>query len=299
MQNNTQKQLLCALTALMAGPAGADIFLPYGQDFFTPTDGRNVGGSITLDYSTKYTSRGLAMKNSHTDHVISPEVTGFYRLTEKGVLAMGASYEWLPSKGLRHRRHNTPICDELSLLVQYAHYFNERTVLAGGYQLIHGGLPGHFNPHVRSGHRDFPLFDSTRPEEHSLVVDFHHKFSGRAEGFFWHTRAQYSFRWVTGWWFYNTLGYRHKLTEDCELVATASWTASLDYFDRHHMNTNGTQGWVLGLAMPIHLTRHMQLEPHISCIIAGNGANAAHDRWHGDLYRNGTVVAGAALRWNF
>lgn len=308
--------------------ASADVYVPYGTSGFrmdpevrvpavsktgdskcayVPCIGSEMGrkqvgvftGRVGMGYDSKYVSRSLAVQDSaSSDNAVYFEGCGQYTLSSKDALVGALRFDWLAGKGIDHYNSRHPLCDEGSALLEWAHYSSPQSVWAIGYQFVHGGLPGRLNYHISGSRQEFPFFDSHRPEEHSFVFDWHHDFSKGGEGFFWDTRVQYSFRWVSGWWFHNTLGYRYTLSEHTSLVATATWTASMNYFNRHTANSNGTQGYELSLSLPYKVGRSVTVTPYISTVFIGNGAQAANSRQH-DMYRDFTFVAGAGVQYSF
>ncbi len=292
---------LIALTgaaALFAGLAQADLTLPFASPEFAGTSKGALTGNAGVDYSSKYISRGIALTDSETDHSVLFSAVGQYGLSDKNSIVGGASFNWLASKGLDHYDGHG-LCDELSAVVEYAHRFSKRTVLAGGYQFVHGGLPGRLNYHSNSAaNRDIPFFDSSRPEEHSLVLDFHHEFAKGLEGFFWDSRVQYSFRWVEGFWFANTFGYKHELNDKTDVIVSATWNASMNYFDSHTGSANGTQGYSLNISAPTMVNERLRVTPHAGMYFIGNGAEAAN-RYGVDTCRDFTFVVGVGASYVF
>ncbi len=289
---------LCAAAALLAGMAQADIIVPFGAPEFSGKQAKAFSGSVGVGYDTKYISRGMALQESDSDHVIPMELLAQYKLNDQNAIIGGISYtrfitnNWTLS-------NPAYMSDEGTGLIEFAHHFTKNTVVAAGYQFVHGGIPGSFNYHGNGDVRDFPMFDSNRSEEHSFVVDFHHDFGKGLEGLFWDTRVQYAFRWTDGWWFTNTLGYKHELTKKADLVVSATWHSSYHYFDSHTANTNGTQGYSFQLSVPTMVTEHVRITPHVGLNLIGNGAEAANDRAGADIYRDVTFVAGVGASYVF
>lgn len=290
---------MCA-AAICAGQAGADLFIPLGSPEFAIKTAGAFHGDIGLGYDTKYISRGLAVSDSaSSDNSVSFQGMGQYTLSDYSAIVGGLRYDWLAGKGFHHYEDGHLLCDEGTALLQYAGRLESGSIFALGYQFVHGGLPGRTNYHNNDGEtRDFPFFDSSRPEEHSVVLDFHHEFSKCFNGFYWNSRVQYAFRWVEGWWFINTLGCRRRICERASIVAEASWTASAGYYDSHTWNSNGTQGYQLSLALPYQASEHVILSPFIGAVFIGNGAQAANDR-RSDLYRDFSFVAGVSVHYQF
>ena len=284
--NNKTATIWCALAAL-SGSAAADLVcLP---EAFNPEQSREV--SLTLGYATKYVERGLALRDAETDSVFHGALSGGYALSPKSALIGGVKVDFFARKGFDHHDDSSPLCDEGTVLLQYAARASENTVWALGYQFVHGGLPGYLHSERHHGGRY--IFNSQRPEEHSIVLDVHHDFTC-LKGLFWDSRTQYSFRWEDGWYFSNTLGYEYELSKCTSAVLEVTWTATCDYFEHHHLNSNGTQGWVFSFSLPMELTENAVLTPFVSCVLAGNGADAA-----GNFYRDSTAVFGASLDFTF
>lgn len=244
-----------------------------------------------MGYVTKYTERGLALRDSETDSVFLASLTGSYKLSNNSAFIGGVKMDFFARKGFDHYDESSPLCDEGTVLLQYAARATKNTVWAFGYQFVHGGLPGYLHSERHHGGRY--IFNSQRPEEHSFVLDIHHDFA-KLKGLFWESRTQYSFRWEDGWYFSNTLGYEYELSKRLSAVLSVTWTATCDYFEHHHLNSNGTQGWVFSLSLPAEVTEKTVLTPYVSCVLAGNGAAAA-----GDFYRDSTVVFGVNASYAF
>lgn len=285
MKRNTAT-IWCALVAL-SGYAAADmVCLP---EVFDPKKPHNM--QLNLGYATKYVERGLALRDAETDSVFTGELSGAYTLGYDSAIIGGIKVDLFARKGFDHHDDSSPLCDEGTVLLQYAARASEHTVWALGYQFVHGGLPGYLHSERHHGGRY--IFNSQRPEEHSVVLDIYHDFSC-LKGLFWESRTQYSFRWEDGWYFSNTLGYEHELSERTSAVLAVTWTATCDYFEHHHLNSNGTQGWIFSLSLPTEVTEKTVLTPYVSCVLAGNGADAA-----GDFYRDSTVVFGVNASYAF
>lgn len=285
--------------AVMAGAAHADIFIPYAAPEFGWSEAGKLTGNVSVSYNTKYVSRAMAVQDSYSDNSVAFQGLGQYTLGNNNSINAGLKYDWLANKGFDHYDSHHLLCDEGTGILQFAHRFNKGTVLAAGYQFVHGGLPGRTNYHHNGSSGGWPYaFQADEPEEHSIVIDFHHEFSKGLEGFFWDSRAQYVFRWVEGWWFINTLGYKYDVCDRASIVATATWTASAGYYNVHTLNGNGTQGYQLAVAVPYKVTDHVTIRPYISTVFIGNGADVANDK-AADLYRDFTFVAGVCLQYAF
>lgn len=285
MKNNTAT-IWCFLTAL-SGAAAADLVcLPeVFNSQYAPK------GNLNLGYATKYVERGLALRDSESDSVFHGALTGGYALSHESALIGGVKVDFFVRKGFDHHDESFPLCDEGTVLLQYAARVSDNTVWAVGYQFVHGGLPGFF--HSARHHGGRYIFNSQRPEEHSVVLDVHHNFTC-LKGLFWDSRTQYSFRWEDGWYFSNTLGYEYEISRCTSAVLDVTWTATCDYFERNHLNSNGTQGWVFSFSLPMEITEKAELTPFVSCVLAGNGAEAA-----GNFYRDSTVVFGINAAYSF
>ncbi|MBQ3240242.1 MAG: hypothetical protein IJB00_03560 [Akkermansia sp.] len=283
---NRTLTIWCALAALSASAAADLVCLP---EVFNPQEKRTV--NLELGYATKYVERGLALRDAETDSVFRGALTGGYALSRDSALIGGIKVDYFARKGFDHHDESSPLCDEGSVLLQYAARSSENTAWALGYQFVHGGLPGYLHSERHHGGRY--IFNSQRPEEHSVVLDIHHDFAG-LKGLFWDSRTQYAFRWEDGWYFSNTLGYKHELSACTSAVLEVTWTATCGYFEHHHRNSNGTQGWVFSLSLPTELSEKSVFTPFVSCVLAGNGADAA-----GDFYRDHTVVFGANVAFEF
>ncbi len=276
----------CALAAF-SGSAAADLVcLP---EIYYPQKESTL--NLELGYASKYVERSLALRDSETDSVFRGALTGGYVLSRDSSIIGGVKVDLFADKGFDHYDDSSPLCDEGTVLLQYAARSSENTIWALGYQFVHGGLPGYLHSERHHGGRY--IFNSQRPEEHSVVLDIHHSFSC-LKGLFWTSRTQYSFRWEDGWYFSNTLGYEHKISERISAVLDLNWTATYDYFENHHLNSNGTQGWVFSLSLPLELSENAVLVPFVSCVLSGNGADSA-----GDFYRDRTVVFGANVAYAF
>ncbi len=293
MSNKTITTSLCAAAAMLAGIAQADIIVPFGSPEFAAEQARPYSGSVSLGYDTKYISRGMALQDSDSDHVIPVELLGQYNINSKNAIVAGLSYTRFLSNDstLKNCRYMT---DEATGIIEFAHRFTPRTTVAAGYQWVHGGIPGSFHTANPGEARDFPIFDSHRSEEHSFVLDLHQEF---CKGFFWNSRVQATFQWETGWWFINTLGYKYQLTEKTDLVATATWNACARYMDT--AQANGTQGYTLEVSAPTMVSKHVRVTPYIGLNFIGNGAEALNDRVGGDVYRDVTFIAGVGASYVF
>ena len=203
--------------------------------------------------------------------------------------------------GYREYELDNPLCDEATARVQWLHFFTPASSVAFGYEFVHGGLPGRihctdYDARLKALENGLmqhnanlalenparhPAFTSERPEEHSLVADTHHEFSGRLEGFFWTSRVRYTMQWESGWWLTQTLGYRCSLGQRAQLVLSATWDASINYFDTESANSNGTQGYTLSAQLPLQLSEHVVLTPYLRGVFAGNGARHAENKLQG------------------
>lgn len=290
---------MCALATAFAGVAGADIIVPFGAPEFGWSEAGKFSGNVSAAYESKYVSRGLAVQDSVADNTIVFQGLGQYTLSNNNSIVAGLKFDWLAGKGFNHYESDHLLCDEGTGLLQFARRFSKGTVLAGGYQFVHGGLPGRQNYHMKGDASEvIRAFCSEEPEEHSLVLDFHHEFGKGLEGFFWDSRVQYCFQWVTGWWFTNTLGYKCDINDRASVVASATWTASAGYYNGYLPNTDGTQGYQLTVAVPYKVADRVTVRPFVSTVFIGNGAEAANDRVH-DLYRDFTFVAGLGVQYTF
>ncbi len=276
----------CALAALSCSATADLTCLP---EIYNPQQNRTL--QLNLGYATKYVERGLALRDAETDSVFCGSLTGGYALSHDSALIGGIAVDFFARKGFDHHDESSPLCDEGTVLLQYATRSSKNTIWALGYQFVHGGLPGYLHSERHHGGRY--IFNSQRPEEHSVVLDIHHDFSS-LKGLFWDSRTQYSFRWEDGWYFANTLGYKYELSRHTSAVLDITWTATYDYFENKHLNSNGTQGWVFSLSLPTKISEKAVVTPFVSCVLAGNGADAA-----GDFYRDHTVVFGADVAFEF
>ncbi len=278
---------------MLAGIAQADIFVPFGAPEFAAKQDKALSGNVGLGYDTKYVSRGLALQEADTDDVVSAQLLGQYALDDKNAIVGGVSYTRFLHNGTTFRDPHV-MRDEGTGIIEFAHHFTKRTVVAAGYQFVGGGLPGSW--HQKPGtQRDFPMFDSHRGEEHSFVLDVHHEFGKGLEGLFYDGRVQAAFQWETGWWFYNTIGYKHELNEKTDLIASATWVACANYFEG--AQRNGSQGYSLNISAPTMVTEHVRVTPHVGLNFIGNGADAANK--HGDVYRDVTFTAGVGAQYVF
>ena len=321
-----------AAAAALSGMVQADIIYPMGIDGFSQNKEGALSTRISAGYSSKYMSRGLALKDSRTNNVGDFEATFRYNLRDNNAILVGGKYRWLTDNGIRHASEpdkaalkayvkdwmNNPgyreyaldetLCDEATFNVQFAHYFTERTMLAAGYEFVHGGLPGRFHAtdyeakfdavdnfianggtlnDILSAEEGSEAFNSNRAEEHSVVIDFHHQFDQELEGLFFHSKSRYVVQWESGWWFTNTLGYKFDICEDTDLIFSASWISTLGYFDSDMANANGTQSYVFSMFAPINLSESLVITPHASCSVLGNGARKGQNRIAGRHFTYG------------
>lgn len=296
-----------ALTALAAisGTASADIQLPLRSLNSGYTPNKPFSALLSTGYATKYVSRGLAFQQSGSDHVVPVEAIGAYKLNKKYALVGGLKYQWLTQNDFTH--DSTGISDEGSALLGVSRKFSDYTMASLSYQFVNGGLPGMLNIH-KGETSGFPAFEHGRAEEHSFVLDIHHDFGKGLENFFWDCRVQYTFRWMSGWWFTNTLGYKYDFNPSTSLVIAGTWNASAGYFDRNSLNANGTQGISLTVSVPFKAADRVVLTPFASTVWLGNGGMAANHRGPSDrfpwrtpskVYRNFTFVAGVGVSYSF
>lgn len=213
--------------------------------------------------------------------------------------------EWLNNPGYREYKLDESMCDEATFTVQFAHYFSERIMLAAGYEFVHGGLPGRLHAtdyeakfdavdnfitnggsygDIMGADAGSAAFNSNRAEEHSVVIDLHHEFAKGLDGLFFDSRTRYVFRWERGWWFSNTLGYRYELCDSADLIFSATWHATLGYFDSDMANCNGTQAYTFSVFAPISVTERLIITPHATCTIIGNGAKKGQNKVAGRLF---------------
>ena len=178
----------------------------------------------------------MAFQQSGSDHVVPVEAIGAYDLNKKYSILAGVKYQWLTQNDLTH--NSTGISDEATALLGVSRKFSDYTMASLGYQFVNGGLPGLMNVHLGQTSSDFPAFEHSRSEEHSFVLDIHHDFGKGLENFFWDCRVQYTFRWMSGWWFTNTLGYKYDFNPSSSLIVAGTWNASAGYFDRDSLNAN-------------------------------------------------------------
>lgn len=318
--------------AALAGLAKADITYPTGNDGFTWKKDDALSARITAGYSSKYMSRGLALKDSRTNNVGNFEAIFQYNLPGNNALLVGGQYRWLTDNGTNHATEpdkaalkayvkdwmknpgyreyalDETLCDEATFNVQFAHYFAERTMLAAGYEFVHGGLPGRFHAtdyeakfdavdnfianggtlnDILSADQGTEAFNSNRAEEHSVVIDFHHEFDQELEGLFFHSKNRYVVQWESGWWFTNTLGYKYDICDKADLIFSASWISTLGYFDAEMANGNGTQSYVFSVFAPFRLCENFVITPHASCSVLGNGARKGQNKIAGRHFTYG------------
>lgn len=296
---------VCTAALALSGTASADLYLPLRPLNSDGNPSKPFSALIGAGYSTKYVSRGLAFQKSGSDHVVPVEAVGAYSLNQKYAILGGIKYQWLTQNDLTH--DSTGISDEATALLGVSRKFSDYTMASLSYQFVNGGLPGSLNIH-KGESPSFPVFHHGHSEEHSFVLDIHHDFGKGLENFFWDCRVQYTFRWMSGWWFANTLGYKYDFNRSSSLIVAATWNASAGYFDRNSLNANGTQGISLTVAAPFKAAGRLVLTPFISTVWLGNGGMAANRRgaserfmWRtpSKIYRNFTFVAGMGLSYSF
>lgn len=306
MQHTTIAAAACTAVFSLSGMASADIQAPLRALNSTYDASRPFSALLGTGYATKYVSRGLAFQQSGSDHVVPAEAMGSYDLNKKHSILAGIKYQWLTQNGLDH--DSTDICDEASALLGVSRKFNGYTAAALSYQFVHGGLPGLMNVHRGWTSNGIPAFEHGWPEEHSFVLDIRHDFGKGLENFFWDCRVQYTFRWMSGWWFTNTLGYKYDFNPSSSLMVAGTWNASAGYFDRDSLNANGTQGISLTVAVPFKAVDRLVLTPFVSTVWLGNGGMAANHRGPSGrfpsriparIYRNFTFVAGLGITYSF
>lgn len=290
--------------AAFSGQAFADIQLPPSV-LDINNNVKALSTQLGTGYATKYISRGLAFQNSGSDNTIPLEIVSSYKMNSKYSLFAGLKYQWLTDNGLDHDKSG--ICDEGTGILGVSRKFGKSTTAAFSYQFVHGGVPGTFNIH-RAGTPNFPAFNHTHPEEHSFVLDIHHDFGKGLENFFWDCRVQYTFRWMTGWWFTNTLGYKYDVNKSTSVIVAGTWNATAGYFDSNSLNANGTQGISLTVSAPVKATKDLTVTPFVGTVWLGNGGLAANHRGASarfpyrepsKVYRNFTFVAGVGVAYTF
>jgi hypothetical protein len=324
--------IFAATAVALAGLTSADIVFPTGSNGFTYPAQPELNGRLTTGYASQYISRGLSLKNSGTDHVGDFEALFQYALPDNNALFIGGRYLWLTRNGTSHAKEpdkaalkayvkewmqnpgyreyelDESPCDEATFTVQFAHYFTEHTMLAGGYEFVHGGLPGRLHAtdyeakfdavdkyiaeggtvnDILSAKEGSKAFNSDRAEEHSVVIDFHHEFNEDLSGFFFHSRTRYVVQWESGWWFTNTLGYKASLCDTADFILSASWVSTLGYFDSDMANGNGTQSYIFSAMAPIRICENVIITPHATCALLGNGAKKGQNKIAGRRFTYG------------
>lgn len=284
----------------------ADIQLP--MDVLNADKGtKTFSAQLNMGYSTKYVSRGLAFQNSGSDNIIPMEVDGAYNINNNYSMFGGVKYQWLTRNHLEH--DSTGICDEGSAILGLSRKIGNATTAALSYQFVHGGVPGSLNTKRYWGiNTNRAAFDHIQPEEHSFCLDIHHEFGKELKNFFWDCRVQYTFRWMTGWWFTNTLGYKYDVNKSTSVIVAGTWNATAGYFDSNSLNANGTQGISLTVSAPVKATKDLTVTPFVGTVWLGNGGLAANHRGTSarfpyrepsKVYRNFTFVAGVGVAYTF
>lgn len=295
----------CMVLTAISGTALADIQLPLEALNSGYNPSKPFSALIGTGYITKYVSRGLAFQQSGSDHVVPVEAVGAYAINSKYSVVGGLKYQWLTQNNLDH--DSTGISDEATGLLGISRKFSDYTQASLSYQFVNGGLPGSLNIH-KGDTSGFPAFDHGRAEEHSVVLDIHHDFGKGLENFFWDCRVQYTFRWMSGWWFTNTLGYKYDFNRSTSLIVAGTWNATAGYFERNSLNANGTQGISLTVSVPFKTMERLTVTPFAGTVWLGNGGMAANRRgaserfpWRAPskVYRNFTFVAGVGVAYSF
>lgn len=295
----------CAAIAF-SSMASADIQIP--MDVLNTDKGaKTFSAQLNMGYSSKYVGRGLAFQSTGSDNTIPMEVVGAYNIDNKYSLFGGVKYWWLLRNHFQH--DSTGICDEGSAILGVSRKFSKFTTAALNYQFVHGGVPGSLNTHMgRWINTNKAAFDHYQPEEHSFCLDIHHDFGKGLENFFWDCRVQYTFRWMTGWWFTNTLGYKYDVNKSTSVIVAGTWNATAGYFSSDSLNANGTQGISLTVSVPVKATEDLTVTPFVETVWLGNGGQAANHRGASArfpyrqasrVYRNFTFVAGLGLSYSF
>lgn len=305
MQYKNIMTTACLLAASLSGMAAADIQIPLQTLHSSYDASRPFSAVLGTGYATKYISRGLAFQQSASDHVVPVEAVGSYALNRKYSVVAGLKYQWLTQNNLDH--DSTGISDESTGLLGIARKFTDYTQASLSYQFVNGGLPGTLNIH-KGETSGFPAFDHGRAEEHSFVLDIHHDCGKGLENFFWDCRVQYTFRWMSGWWFTNTLGYKYDFNPSTSLIVAGTWNATAGYFERNSLNANGTQDISLTVSVPFKAMERLTVTPFAGTVWLGNGGMAANHRgaserfpWRtpSKVYRNFTFVAGVGVAYSF
>lgn len=311
MKKTMITMMVAAMTA-MGGLAYADMSVPVYEK--APTMEKPLVGTVSFGYSSNYVSRGLVLSNASNDNAFTLPVTGEYALSDQYSIVGGIKYTMLETNGFTHCRGGG-VSDEANGILGIRRDWGKGLTTTLGYQYVNGGLIDVFYP-GKSGGSGRELFNSTKAEEHSVVFDINYDLSEVAfKGLFWDSRIQYAAKWMSGWWFTNTLGYKYDMCPAASVILSATWNVSAGYFDANSMNANGTQGVSLNLEIPVKICDCVVVKPFISTVWAGNGAITANRR-HGEMghmmmthhgnvldpgnvYRNFNVVAGAAVTYTF
>lgn len=275
----------------------------------TPKAGTNpFQGSVSVGYATKYTSRGLAFKDSGSDNVIPVELLGKYQINDKCAAIAGIKYVWMTANRFDHGRANTGVTDEGSAFIGGEHKWNDKLTTSLYYSFVNGGIPGSLNDYGARKDSSGFIFNSSKLEEHSVVANIHYDFDKAENGWFVNSNVRYTFRWMSGWWFANTLGYQYEMTPQMSLVVSGTWNATAGYFAGSSLNANGTQGISLDVALPLKTTQNVTVRPFVSALWLGNGGMAANHRgaterkpYHKvtQVYRNFTPVFGVNAMYSF
>ncbi len=265
--------------------------------------------TLSAGYATKYTSRGLAFQNSGSDNVVPVEFQGKYNVNEKCAVIAGVKYIWMTANGLDHGRANTGVSDEGSAYLGGEHRWNDHLTTSLCYAFVNGGIPGSMNVHtVGNANNSSFIFNSGKPEEHSFVANFRYDFDKSHKGWFVNSNIRYAFRWMSGWWIANTVGYTYEMSSKASLVVSGTWNVTANYFDCSSLNANGTQGISLDLAIPCKVSPNVTVTPFASALWLGDGGIAANHRGATDrmsyreqtkVFRNFTPVFGVGMTYAF
>lgn len=265
-------------------------------------------GTVKAGYTTKYASRGLAFQNSGSDNAVPVEVKGKYNFDNKNALIGGLKYIWMTDNGVHHDRSG--VSDEGSMFIGGQRKWNNCLTTSLYYQFINGGIPGALNESRGRFSSGRIAFNHGRSEEHSFVFNALYCFDKSLKGWFVDSKTRYTFQWMEGWWFSNTLGYKWDMSASSALVVSGTWHATAGYFGNGSLNSNGTQGISLDIAAPFALpsAKRIMVTPFASLLWLGSGGIAANHRGATSVYpyrqatkvyRNFTPIFGVEMSYSF
>lgn len=259
---------------------------------------KRFSGDISLGYASHYTYRGLSAYGAGNDNVIPLNINLEYALDDQYSIVAGGSYSKIAENGWDYNTGNC-LNDESSLYIGVKRDWGKGLTTSLSYGWMNGGMMDLFRRGRTPAGRS--IFHSTQAEEHSINFDVDYDFSEVGlKGLFWKSQVTYAIQWQQGVWFANSLGYKFDLCPRAQAVIYGKWDATAGYFDSAMgLNTNGSQGVSLNLEIPSKVCKNVTVTPFVRCLWLGDAGIAANKRNEELVYRNFSVVGGAAITYSF